>query len=49
MRMRNKIMLGIVGIVVALAIAVPVQAGGINYARAWETLGGSRWKDWKLR
>lgn len=33
----------IVGIVVAWAIAVPVQAGGVNYARCWETWGGSRW------
>lgn len=41
--MRSKIMLGIVGIVVALAIAVPAQGGGMNYANAWETWGGAKW------
>lgn len=43
--MRSKIMLGIAGIVVALAIVVPVAQGSLpmNYAYAWEDLLGSRW------
>ncbi|QZA34221.1 hypothetical protein K2M58_06840 [Hydrogenibacillus sp. N12] len=39
----NKIIFGIVGIMVSFFIATSVQAGGMNYAKAWETLGGARW------
>ncbi len=41
--MRIKSMLGIIGIVVALAIAVPALGASMNFARAWETLLGARW------
>ena len=42
--MRSKIMLGIVGIVVALGIVGTAQGSvPMNYAYAWEDLYGSRW------
>jgi hypothetical protein len=41
--MRSKIMFGVVGIVVALAIVASAQAGGMNYATCWETWGGAKW------
>jgi len=40
--MRKKL----VPIIVVMAVfvaAIPALAGGMNYARAWETLGGARW------
>jgi len=41
--MRKKIIIGIVGIVVALVIAIPVLAASMNYAISWETFGGAVW------
>ncbi len=42
--MRSKIMLGIVGIAVALAIVVPAALGSLpmNYGYSWEDLAGAR-------
>ena len=41
--MRSKIIVGIIGVLVVLAIAIPAQGAGKNYAYAWETLAGAKW------
>lgn len=41
--MRSRIMVGVIGIAVALTIAAPALAAGMNYAHAWETLFGAKW------
>jgi hypothetical protein len=40
---KKKLILMAIAITVALVAAFPVLAGGMNYAKVWETLGGSRW------
>lgn len=41
--MQKKLLSGIIAIGIAFVITITVLAGGMNYAYAWETLGGARW------
>jgi hypothetical protein len=41
--MRKKIALGIIVVMLLFTVTLPVLAGGMNYATAWETLGDARW------
>lgn len=41
--MNTKRNLTLLVVIAALALTVPALAGGMNYAKAWETLGGARW------
>lgn len=41
--MWKKLVIGSMVVSIAFAVTISALASGMNYAYAWETLGGARW------
>lgn len=43
MRAKTRIAAGVVAFLSAVLLAAPAQAGGANYAKAWDSSFGAKW------